>query len=121
MQDTNISQTALTEQVVLATLMAGISLIFIPVGRDPGWQSFLASGVLAVIFLLTSLSMWAGSGWLGLLALTVLLLTTLWDHDKPAAAIIGVGLVMLNALRTSSPLHVNDEDAVHEQPEGELN
>ena len=121
MQDTNISQTALTEQVVLATLMAGISLVFILVDRDPGWQPFLASGVLAVIFLLTSLSMWAGSGWLGLLALTVLLLTTLWDHDKPAAVVIGVALIMLNALRTSPLLQNKDEDAVHEQPEGELN
>ena len=119
MQNTNAGLTTLTRQVVLATLMAGIAVVFILIEREPGWQPFLVSGLLAIIFLFTSLSRWRNSEWLGLLALTVLVLTTLWDRKKPTAAVIGVVLVMLNALRMHPNSQAVEESNVREWPEEE--
>lgn len=89
--------TRLAQRVVLATVMIGISLSFILIGREPGWQPFAVSGLLAISFLLAAFTLPASSQWIGMLALTVLLMAMFWDRDKPLAAVIGVVLTFLNA------------------------
>lgn len=90
--------TRLAHRVVMATIMIGIALVFILSGREPGWQPFAVSGLLALSFLITALAFPDNSQWVGLLALAVLLMAMFWDRDKPLAAIIGIALTMLNAL-----------------------
>ncbi len=90
--------TRLAQRVVMATIMIGIALIFILSGREPGWQPFAVSGLLALSFLITAFVFPNSSRWVGLLALTVLLMAMFWERDKPLAAITGLVLTFLNAL-----------------------
>ena len=100
MQNTDTNLPNLTRRTVLATVMVGIALTFILIEKEPGWQPFLAGGLLAIGFLLASLAVWASSEWLELLALAVLLLAMLWDREKPMGAVVGIALVTLNILQT---------------------
>jgi membrane-bound ClpP family serine protease len=89
--------TRLAQRVVMATIMIGIALVFILSGREPGWQPFAVSGLLALSFLITAFVFPSNSQWVGLLALAVLLMAMFWERDKPMAAITGIALTILNA------------------------
>jgi hypothetical protein len=88
----------LAQRVVWATTMFGIAIVFILSGREPGWQPFAVSGLLALSFLITAFLFPDNSQWVGFLALAVLLMTMFWQRDNPMAAFIGVILTILNAL-----------------------
>jgi hypothetical protein len=86
-------------QTTLSVVMFGIGLAFAITGRAPGWQPFAAACMLAVLTLIIALSKWrASSRWSGLLTLAVLMLSILWDLDKPLGMVLAVGLVALRAL-----------------------
>jgi hypothetical protein len=78
--------------------MIGIAIVFILSGREPGWQPFAVSGLLALSFLITAFLFPDDSQWVGFLAMAVLLMTMFWQRDNPLAALIGVVLTILNAL-----------------------
>lgn len=88
----------LAQRVVFATVMIGIALTFILSGREPGWQPFAVSGLLAISFLITAFTLPDSSQWVGILALAVLLMSMFWERDKPLAAVVGTALAFLNAL-----------------------
>ncbi len=90
--------TRLAQRVVMATVMLGIALVFILSGREPGWQPFAVSGLLALSFLISAFILPDGSQWIGLLAFAVLLIAMFWDRGNPLAAIVGIALTILNAL-----------------------
>jgi hypothetical protein len=94
----NMLDTRLTQRVVMATIMIGIALVYILSGREPGWQPFAVSGLLALSFLITAFAFPGSSQWVGLLAFAVLLMVMFWDRGNPLAAIIGIALAILNAL-----------------------
>jgi hypothetical protein len=95
-----VSPTTLTRQVVISALIAGIALAFVLFGQPPGWQPFAVSGLLAGACLITTLSLWRGSGWLGLLALSVLLLSMFWERERPLSGSVGLVLAALSALKS---------------------
>jgi hypothetical protein len=88
----------LAQRVVMATIMIGIALVFILSGREPGWQPFAISGLLALSFMITAFAFPGSSQWVWLLAFAVLMMVMFWDRDKPLAAIVGIALTILNAL-----------------------
>jgi Na+/proline symporter len=90
----------LTQRVVVAIAMIGIALVFILSGREPGWQPFAISGLLAISFLITAFAMPDSSQWIGILALIVLMMTMFWERGRPLAALSGVILAFLNALNS---------------------
>jgi hypothetical protein len=94
------SSTTLTRQVIVSALLAGIALVFILFGQPPGWQPFAVSGILAGACLITALSMWRGSRWLGLLALSVLLLSMFWERERPLTGSVGLVLAVLSTLKS---------------------
>jgi len=96
------------QQVVLATMMVGGAVVFILIGRDPGWQAYLISGGVAVLFLAASLAMWRRSNWVGVLALAVLYIAMLWDDARPASGIVGALLAFLSAWMTYSQIRNPD-------------
>lgn len=102
--------TRLAQRVVVATVMIGIALVYILSGRDPGWQPFAVSGLLALSFLITALVFPNNSQWVGMLALAVLLMAMFWEKGKPLAAIIGVALTILNALNARQGALLSSDD-----------
>jgi len=90
--------TRLAQRVVMATVMIGIAVVFILSGREPGWQPFAVSGLLAVSFLISAFLLPNSSTWIGLLAFAVLLMVMFWDKNNPLAALIGIALTILNAV-----------------------
>ncbi len=90
--------TRLAQRVVMATVMIGIAVVFILSGREPGWQPFAVSGLLALSFLISAFLLPDSSTWIGLLAFAVLLMAMFWDKDNPLAALIGIALTILNAV-----------------------
>ena len=110
--------TRLAQRVVWATLMIGIALIFILSGREPGWQPFAISGLLALSFLITAFAFPNSSQWVGMLAMAVLLMTMFWERDKPLSAITGVVLTFLNALSARGAMHAEDDGQKTSEPTG---
>lgn len=88
----------LPQPVVLAIVIGGVALTYLLSGREPGWQPFLASLVLAGVYLLAALVPWRINQWLGVLAMAVLMLAILWDEEKPAAIAAGVIITILNVM-----------------------
>jgi len=91
--------------------MVGIALAFILSGREPGWQPFAVSGLLAISFLITAFAFPESSQWVGMLALAVLLMAMFWDRDKPLTAVMGVLLTLLNAFSSRyGAMFASDDD-----------
>jgi asparagine N-glycosylation enzyme membrane subunit Stt3 len=107
--------TLLARHIVVAVSMAGAALVFILNGREPGWTPFLASAILAGLFLIATMLMWRDRTWLGVLALAVLLLSIFWDPDKPMNTVFGVVVAILSVLNAQSGSSEDEEAA--EQPE----
>ena len=95
-----VTNATLTKYVVVSALMIGVALAFVLFERPPGWQPFAVSGLLAGACLIATLSMWRGSGWLGLLALSVLLLSMFWERERPLSGSVGLVLTALSALKS---------------------
>lgn len=109
--------TRLAQRVVMATIMIGIALVFILSGREPGWQPFAISGLLALSFLITAFAFPNNSQWVGLLAFAVLLLAMFWERGKPLAAVTGIALTLLNALSARQGALLSGDD--EQQPVGD--
>jgi hypothetical protein len=78
-------------------MMVGVAVVFILIGRDPGWRAYVISGGVALLFLAASLAMWRRSNWVGVLALAVLYMAMLWDEARPASGIAGAILAFFSA------------------------
>jgi hypothetical protein len=98
MNTTNTSDPLFARRAILAVLMAGVALVFILSGHEPGWQPFAITGLVAIGYLIASLTIPQGSHWLGILTLATLIIAISWERDKPLAAIVGVVLAMLSAM-----------------------
>jgi hypothetical protein len=96
------SSVQLAQRVMLASVMSGIALAFIISKHEPGWQPFVVSGTLSLLFLLLAITRPQLSRWVGSLALAALLIGMLWDKDKPLTAIVGLVLAFLNAVGSNS-------------------
>ncbi len=105
------SRSLVVQQVVLSTAMIGITIVFILMGRRPGWQAYAVIGLLAISFLVASLVMWQGSNWLGIVALAVLLLAMLWKTERPLSAVAGLVLSILGALNAYRKKREAEEQA----------
>ncbi len=88
-------------RVVISTLLAGVALVFILTNRAPGWEPFIAGGVLAVASLLLSLAALQISDLISFFALCVVVLAMFWEPGRPWAALVGLVLMLLNALKNS--------------------
>jgi hypothetical protein len=108
----------LIRRALVSTLVAGVALAFVLFQRDPGWQPFVAAGLLALASMLLTVAMLPGSDPVGYLALVVLLLGMLWEPGRPWSAVVGVVLVFLNALKNARVERIEAESpAVAELPE----
>ncbi len=92
-------QPSSVQQVVLAISMVGAAVVFILIGRPPGWLVYASTGLLAILFLLTALSMWRASQWIGIAALIALLLAMFWEWDRPVNLLAGLLFAALSAWR----------------------
>ena len=90
-------QPSSVQQVVLAISMAGAAVVFMLIGRPPGWPVYASTGLLAVLFLLTALGMWRASQWMGITALAALLLAMFWEWDRPINLLAGLLFAALSA------------------------
>jgi cell division protein FtsW (lipid II flippase) len=86
-------------QTVLACLLAGAAIVFILLGRAPGWEIYLTVVFLAVAFLAGALFRWSISDWIGLAALAVLLMGMIYQRDRPASVFTALALIALSAYR----------------------
>ncbi len=102
---------SLIRRVTVACLTIGAALAFILIQRDPGWQPFLVAGLIAFVSLMLSVSTLRGSEVLGYLALAVLVLSMLWNPDKPWAALVGLSLLVLQALKNARIERIEAENA----------
>lgn len=100
------------QHVVLSTLLAGIAIAYILLGRHPGWQAYVVSGVVAIFFLVSTLADWRRSSLIGSLALSVLLVAMFWKQDRPYNILVGIGLALLSLLRAQSHAK-RDSDGHH--------
>ena len=108
------------QQVVLATLMVGVAVVYFVVGRNP-WKAFVFSGVVSILFLAASLAMWKRSNWVGVLSLAVLFIAMFWDEARPASGILGALLAFLSAWMTySQEKNPEPETESREEPQGEI-
>ncbi len=89
-------------------MMVGVAIVFILIGRDPGWRAYVISGSVAILFLAASLAMWKRSNWLGVLSLAVLYIAMLWDDARPASGILGAILAFFSAWMTYSQIQNPD-------------
>jgi ABC-type Fe3+-siderophore transport system permease subunit len=105
---------SLAQHAVLAVSMIGVALVFILNGRDPGWQPFLASVILALGFLIVTLLAWKRREWLAVLALAVLLLSVFWDRERPFDVVFGVVIVVISVLNAQGS--VSGDEAAASQP-----
>jgi uncharacterized membrane protein YkgB len=109
------------QQVVLAMMMVGVAIVFILIGRDPGWRAYIISGSVAILFLAASLAMWKRSNWLGVASLAVLYMAMLWDEARPASGIVGALLAFLSAWMTYSQIQNPDPANVPDsEQEGDI-
>ena len=90
------------QHVVLSMLLAGIAIAYILLGRQPGWQAYLVSGIIALFFLVSTLADWRRSSLVGSFALSVLLVAMFWKHDRPYNILVGIGLAVLSLIRARS-------------------
>jgi asparagine N-glycosylation enzyme membrane subunit Stt3 len=107
--------TLLARHIVVAVSMAGAALAFILSGREPGWTPFLASAILAVLFLIATTLRWQGRAWLGVLALAVLMLSIFWNPDKPMNTVFGVVIAFLSVLNAQGGS--SEDEEAPKQPE----
>lgn len=98
MNTTNVSDPLFARRAILAVLMAGVALIFILNGHEPGWQPFAIIGLVAIGYLVAALTIPQGSHWLGILTLAALIIAMNWERDRPLTAIVGLVLAMLSML-----------------------
>ncbi len=97
------------QQVVLATSLVGAAVVFTLLERPPGWQAYLASGLLALAFLVAALTSWRWSIRLGVLALAALLIAMFWELDRPVSLATGFVLAGLSAWRAYGRLRHGEE------------
>lgn len=102
---------SLIRRVIVSTLLMGAALAFILVQRAPGWEPFLVTGLVALGSLLLSISGIRGSEPLGFIALAMLVLTMLWDPMKPWAALLGLFLMVLQALKNARIERIEAQNA----------
>lgn len=93
-------------------MLAGAAVVFTLLERTPGWQAYLASGLLALAFHVAALSNSRWSIRLGVLALAALLIVMFWDQQKPASLAAGFVLAGLSAWRAYRRLRDGEEPSV---------
>jgi hypothetical protein len=109
--NSRISVTRQTRQTVVATSLIGTGLIFVLLNRPPGPAAFVATVLIGVGYLLTTLARWRGSFVLGILALAVLLLAMFWEPERPWAGLIGLSFAALNILEGLRAEDIEDEES----------
>lgn len=96
-------------RAIIGTVMAGVALVYLVSGQPPGWPTFVIIGVLIVIFILASLAMWRGSGWLGLIVFTLLVAIIFYGKEGIVGIGIAVFLVALSMMQAQKQ-HVMEEE-----------
>jgi hypothetical protein len=115
---TKLSSALLVRRGVLSAIMIGLSLAFIVYGRTPGPLLYVASGVLALLFFLASFTKWKGTGWVGVLAYTLLVSGMLVGTNGILGLLTGLFLAALTALQASRM--AEEEDKTPEEADGSL-
>jgi hypothetical protein len=118
----NVRMPSPIQQVVLATSMAGVAIVFILTGRPPGWLAYLFSGLVSVLFLVAAALKIRGSNLLGLAALMVLLVMMFWKDGSPASLVTGIVLALgavLAARARRKQAADSTGDAPLPEPEGD--
>lgn len=107
---------SLIRRVLTSLLIIGAALAFILIGRRPGWQPYLAVAILSFISLVLSISGLRGSEPFGYLAMAILVLAMFWDPEHPWAALVGLFLLVLNALKNARIERIEAERAASGEP-----
>jgi hypothetical protein len=99
--------------------MAGVAMAFLVLGQPPGWPAFVIVGALIVVFLLASLAMWRGSGWLGLIAFTLLVAVAFYGKEGLVGIGVAVFLVALSLMSAKKQEIIEEEEELLEDLDDE--
>ena len=105
---------AMTGHVVIGAVMAGVALVFLVLGRPPGRLAFIVVGVLIVAFVAASLAMWRGSGWMGSVVFTILLVIVFYGKEGIAGIGVAALLVALSMMRAERRRLSEEEETAHD-------